>query len=301
MKRLSNYKVDHSNSFGSADDFIEYARQYYSSDFPNAERAGCPDPAVIIELTESNALPGEGLRSHLFSCSECFLSYKDARVKHRKLSNEQLASWWDRLFLSLGQKPALIGASVFIAAFACAGVFIIKEQMTPQVSSFAENLSNQGDSQPDASSASILGLNPGPDSVSPKGLFRHSSKNIRRTTGWSSGVQHKGVYVRINLRASVLRGANQLAPIEGKPIKLSPSRTSFLITLPVSSLKGAYQVSIVNAFGKQIVSGRAISLTGKSLKISLDLRSLMEERYRLCVSRAREIPDCYQVTIINKR
>src|SRR5215208_5277246 len=170
MKSVSNYKVDHSNSFGSTDELIDYARRYYSSDFPNSERAGCLDPAVIIESSESNALPDENLRSHLFSCSECFLSFKNARLKLRRLSNEQPASWWDRVFLIPGRKPALIVASVFVAAFACMGIFILKGQMTPQVPSLVENRSDLGSGQPTAEASGTLGLNAGPDSVSPKDL-----------------------------------------------------------------------------------------------------------------------------------
>jgi hypothetical protein len=98
----------------------------------------------------------------------------------------------------------------------------------------------------------------------------------------------------------VLRGPAPV-PQEGKPKQLSPSRTSFLFTLPEGSLRGTYQVSIVDAFGKQLVSGKGVSSNGKTLKISLDLSELPEQRYRLCVSRPREIPDCYQVTVISKK
>ena len=98
MKRSSYYKAEQPASFDSSDDLIEYAREYYSSDFPNPERAGCPDTGVISELAESGTLPGEDIRSHLFRCSECFNYYSEAQLKLRRLSNAQPATWWGAVF-----------------------------------------------------------------------------------------------------------------------------------------------------------------------------------------------------------
>jgi hypothetical protein len=52
----------------------------------------------------------------------------------------------------------------------------------------------------------------------------------------------------------------------------------------------------VDAFGKTLVTTAANS-DGKTLTTDLDLRSLAARKYRLCLARDGEAPDCYLVSV----
>jgi hypothetical protein len=103
--------------------------------------------------------------------------------------------------------------------------------------------------------------------------------------------------IRIDLREDVMRDAEAGQNDDDKFIELPPRRTSLLIDLPDNSRKGFYEIKIVNPFGKPVISGNGSSRDGKTLKVSLDLRGLAEAKYRLCVSRLGEAPNCYQIMI----
>jgi hypothetical protein len=179
-------------------------------------------------------------------------------------------------------------------------IFIIDEQIKPHLVRVAEYVPDPHGAQSITDEDADTGESDGQKTLGPQVSSHQPSKGVRRLTGRRPRASQEA-YVRIDLRARVLRGPKQLNHVEGNTVELSPARISFLITLPVGSSKGIYQVSIVDAFGRKLVAGKAISSNGKTLKVSLNLSELPEDKYRLCVSRAREIPDCYQVTVINKR
>jgi hypothetical protein len=85
--------------------------------------------------------------------------------------------------------------------------------------------------------------------------------------------------------------------VEERPINIPQSRVRLLLNMPEGSSRGLYDVSIVDAFGKPLLSKKASNPDGKSLRITLDTSGLQERKYILCLSREEEIPDCYTLLI----
>jgi hypothetical protein len=121
------------------------------------------------------------------------------------------------------------------------------------------------------------------------------------TLGVQPSPMHAKASVRVDLREAVLRGTQETQGEEQKPIEIALSRTSFLLMLPENSIKGSYQVKIVDPFANPLITGKATSSNGKILRITLDTRGLAEMRYHLCVSREGDAPYCYPIIVVNKR
>jgi hypothetical protein len=98
--------------------------------------------------------------------------------------------------------------------------------------------------------------------------------------------------------AALLRDAESLA--EEKIVRLRPVRTRFVLTLPEGTSRGTYNVSMVDAYGKPIIMRAGSSPDGKLLKVVLDMEGL-QGKFRLCVSRQGEAPDCYPVLVVEGR
>jgi hypothetical protein len=102
--------------------------------------------------------------------------------------------------------------------------------------------------------------------------------------------------IRINLQEeNLLRDADE-AGGEPRLINLAPRRQRLRLQLPEGSAGGRYAVRVVDAFGKPIITTSAQS-DGRTLTVDLDLRRVTAKRYRLCVARGGEAPDCYMVSI----
>ncbi|HYG82578.1 MAG TPA: hypothetical protein VD861_19435 [Pyrinomonadaceae bacterium] len=77
-------------------EMILLSREYQSANFPNPERLGCPPPETLREQIASGALPGDDLRAHLFSCSECFRSYRFALAAHKSQADALTTPSWSQ-------------------------------------------------------------------------------------------------------------------------------------------------------------------------------------------------------------
>ncbi|HKB09751.1 MAG TPA: hypothetical protein VKD69_03815, partial [Vicinamibacterales bacterium] len=92
----------------------ETAIEYFSTAFPNPERAGCPGPERL-RAAASSADPVSGdLRTHLFQCSECFISFRAARLVASSMNRNDSASprrAWRRLAIGAAAVVAAIGVA----------------------------------------------------------------------------------------------------------------------------------------------------------------------------------------------
>ncbi|HEY1402802.1 MAG TPA: hypothetical protein VGB05_01610, partial [Pyrinomonadaceae bacterium] len=79
-------------------------------------------------------------------------------------------------------------------------------------------------------------------------------------------------------------------------INLSRTRQQLRLRMPDGSSSGRYTVTIVDAFGKRLLTTTANS-NGKTLTVALNLRSLDTKKYRLCLEHNGESPDCYLIVI----
>jgi hypothetical protein len=96
--------------FNPPEEFVTCAKEYYSSDFPNPDRVGCSGISVLNRLLRIGGLPGDALRAHLFSCSECFREYREVLSTRRKTTPVEVTLWRNKLLTFFARKPAAIFA-----------------------------------------------------------------------------------------------------------------------------------------------------------------------------------------------
>ena len=73
---------------------IKFSQKYHSTNFPNPERLHCPPQKTLLSLIKSGKLPDNQLRSHLYSCSECFRDYRGALAAYRNQADVQAMPRW---------------------------------------------------------------------------------------------------------------------------------------------------------------------------------------------------------------
>ena len=299
MKTRGN-KETGGKPFQSAEDFQSFAQEYYSIEFPNPGREGCPEKAMLESLVRSESLPDREMRRHLFSCSNCFSEYKAAMAVYLKTHSLQPVSRWKFSLFDFKLKP-LPG---LVAAFSLSlliffGLLVNHLYRRSQPSTIAplssEQISEPADADPNTETNLLA--NAGPLAADPQLPDGAQSRLPSKSSGRRLRPPPITFAIRIDLREDVIRDAEVRQSDDDKFIELPPRRTSLLIDLPDNSRKGLYEIKIVNSFGKPLISGNGSSRDGKMLKVSLDLRGLAEAKYRLCVSRLGEAPNCYQIMI----
>jgi hypothetical protein len=105
------------------------------------------------------------------------------------------------------------------------------------------------------------------------------------------------IFVRVDLDEYRTFREIQTEEENRRAIRLPRSRTRISFKLPAGSANGTYLVQVVDAFNKPLVTGKAKSVNGKTLDVTLDAGNLEEKSYRLCISRKDEAPDYYLVIV----
>lgn len=289
--------------FAEPDEIIALAQAYYATEFPNSARRGCQPADVLREIERSGKLPDARLRAHLFNCSECFRSFRSARISHRSqtAANE---TWWHGLAKIFATGRTVIVASVLslVLLIMTADVFLPRTGVWPM--NIAINNPPRGNAVPsaqtDAAPAIATAVTNNTTASVPQ-LARtrmtrdadpQRAKKIPRSARTTATVR----VIEINLEEeNLLRDGDE---VTGKPrlINLAPQRQRLRLQLPEGSASGRYAVNVVDAFGKPLITTSAIS-NGKTLMVFLDLRSLTAKKYRLCIARSGEAPDCYLVNV----
>lgn len=299
MKTRGNRETG-GKAFKSAEDFQSFAQEYYSIEFPNPDREGCPKEAMLESLVRSESLPDQEMRGHLFSCSDCFSEYKAAMAVYLKTPSLRPVSRWKfSLFdFKLKPLPGLV-AALSLSLLMFFGLFVNHLNRRSQPSAIAPPSSEQISEPVDADPNTPTNLlaNAGQLATAPQLPDGAQSKLPSKPSGRRLRPSPVTFAIRIDLREDVIRDGEVGQSDDEKLIELPPRRTNLLIDLPDNSRKGIYEIKIVNPFGKPLISGNGSSRDGKMLKVSLDLRGLAEAKYRLCVSRLGEAPNCYQIMI----
>lgn len=292
--------------FTDPEGLVTFAQAYYATEFPNDGRSGCPPVEALLKASHSGTPPDERMRSHLFSCSDCFRSYRSARMS-RQARAVPAARWWDQLGAGLAslrspRMPVAAGALslVFLGVLTAA---LLRQGRTDSPA-VAVNYSPKG--SPPAAPAETIDAGAAssapesdPDRAQPvrpaaKGAPRKAKAGEMRTRRRAS---LRVVY--IDLIADDLSRGDDQNGAGRRVITLMPERQRLRLRMARGSAPGRYTVKIVDAFGKPLLTTTAKS-GGRTLTVELDLSGLATKSYRLCLSRDGEAPDCYLLTVLDK-
>lgn len=292
--------------FADPEEVVAFAQAYYATEFPNDERRGCPTAESLRKVAHSGTPPDESLRSHLFICSECFRTFRSARMT-RPAQAAPSGRLWDRLsarFVHFRSPwvPIAAGASCLLFfGMITAALLRYGHTDSPAV---AANYSPHGISPASQPAAVDTGAASGEPELSPRGPKQgHPASKLpplaTKAVPKRSHTQPPLQVVDIDLKEDdLLRGDNEAGPGR-RVITLSPKRQRLRLRMPHGSVAGRYTVKVVDAYGKPLLTVGAKS-SGKTLNVELDLSRLAAKLYRLCLSRADEAPDCYLMSVSDK-
>lgn len=289
--------------FADPEEIVTFAQAFYATEFPNDAWRGCPPPAALRESARSGALPDGQLRSHLFNCSECFRSFRSARMS-RHTQAAPARRWLRRLVLVSAKLrspwlPVTVGACCLLflglialtllrhasRGSAAVAVNYSRQEANPAtVSGGAETLITPVESGSESGRRGQAH----PALEAPPRAHKVSPRNPR--------TQPPLPVVYIDLKEdNLLRGDDSAGPAR-RVITLSPERQRLRLRMPQGSAAGWYTVRVVDAYGKTLLTTSARS-NGRTLRVEMDLRGLTAKTYRLCLSREGEAPDCYLMSV----
>lgn len=292
--------------FTDPEEVVTFAQAYYATEFPNDGRLGCPSAGELRRAAHSGAPADERLRSHLFACSDCFRSYRSARMSQQEQA-PPAARWRDRLEAGVASLkshwwPVAAGALGLIFLGLITAALLRPSRIdSPAV---AVNYSPSGIPPATPQEATGTGVAPSvsetdkapvpPDrpaaKVSPRGAGGEEGQRTRR--------QPPLRVVYIDLIADDLSRGDKQTGTGRRVITLMPERQRLRLRMPRGSAVGNYTVKVVDAYGKPVMT-TAARFGGRVLTVDLDLRALSAKSYRLCISREGEAPDCYLMSITN--
>jgi len=259
------------------EEMVSLAKEYFSNEFPDSDR-DCPSPIDLIKQIESGRLPDDALRQHLLACSSCFVKYGEhlqrscdvqpVVVPSRRRISEFTHYPWLRI----------LGPSLAVLLLAVIAVIYFRPKNVQEKTT----LVNQPVEVVNAN-ANVITTVPSPP------VRIDSSKDIERATH----------VARVDLRSYSPQRGNKTDD-EPTTLQIEQKPTAFTITLPEGSPPGTYSVSLLDAFGKSIKSRTSYSADGKRLTATLNLDNLRMQKYRLCVSRSDEPPNCYPIVITSR-
>jgi hypothetical protein len=259
------------------EELVSLAQEYFSHEFPTTGNR-CPSPGEIARQIESEQLPDDALREHLLTCSSCFVTYKEHLQRSRDMQpvvvplrrriSEFLRNPWLRVLVP--SLPVLLLAVVAVFYFRAKN----SQVNVTSVNSPVEVVN--------ANANAAITTQPSPVQIDP-------SNQVERTTQ----------VARVDLRKYSPQRGNETGE-EPPPLQIEERPTAFTITMPEGSPPGIYTVSILDAFGKPIKTRTSRSVDGKRLTATLNLDNLRNQKYRLCVSRSDEPPNCYPIAITKR-
>ncbi len=291
--------------FADPDEVVTFAQAYYATEFPHGERSNCPPVEALRAAACSGTLPDANVRAHLFKCSECFRAYRSARMGQRPQAVTR-NTWWPGLSAALSglsARPAtfMVGAlCLLLFGFIAVALVWHARIETPSVA--------LNDSRPEQAvrptppliaPPAVPGATGEPKPMAPAGrmsLMQTAQLRRPKATTRISRTLSPLPLVEINLKEDGLLRDGGESGGRQHAIELARERQRLRLRLPEGSGGGRYTVTVVDAFGKPLVTTTGNS-NGKTLTVDLDLRSLDMRQYRLCMARSGEAPDCYLLAI----
>ncbi len=262
----------------SPEELSAAAREYFSRDFPNPERVGCPNPEVIGGTARSGLMPDDELRAHLFGCSECFREYCEALSVSKQFQVEISGGWLSRWLNWRGDRrsfylPALASALALVLGFS--GYYALQHRPRPGVEQRPQSL------QSDVALKAAAQPSPTDSGVAPL------------TTG-------SVLTVRIDLNeygADPDANRGSQGRLIEQSIYLPAKRVNLRLRLRRGSPAGSYRISLIDAFDQTLITRKSFSRDGKNLLVELNLKPVHRRGSRLRLQFANEVPDDYPIKI----
>jgi len=299
------------------EELASLARRYYAARFPNPKRLGCPLPGEINKVIRGRQAPDEALREHLFECSECFGEYRQS-LAQRGPAPDEVA--WRKWLISVitSKRSALTLASVILvlSSFFLYRLVLLKPayEAGEKTRSAPSDDRAGGGGEAAASQVAAVAIATVPKSTGNSraiaGAWKSSGASAPGAETLDVDLDNYQVFRRSQREglttasegASGTGGAkSSVGPDEAtsgeKVISLPATRASLVLQLPETGAPGKYNVSLINAFGRSLLSNTAFSPDGAKLQVTLDLRRVPPKKYRLRLWRNGEAPAFYDVVI----
>jgi hypothetical protein len=286
------------------------ARKYFGEDFPNSTRVDCPSTDSIRNLISEKKLPSEDLRTHLFSCSECFNDY---RVLLEQSKSIQVPN---KGFLKFDLAPLFVGAIAIILLCLGIGFWVLttrfnstdlarmsdpqlEKDVTPIVPVIENtNLSSKVaiENSKKTNTESVVNRTKTSDNVT-SGSKNNAVTSIKDDTSVPLSEKNKS---EIDLtKQGILRStANEDVQ---KPIHLQSEEIQLRVKLPENSPRGKYEIYVVDEFGNALTAKKSIQVSKPIISVQLDLRKIVGDKKRLCIGLTGEVPDCVLINIDVKK
>jgi hypothetical protein len=271
------------------EDFTNAAAESAARDYPNAERRGCPPAGTRSRLLGAGRLPDTDERGHLLNCSECYVEYREALGLARRVGSRPVGSptrWtgWSRIQLA--------AAMMLLAGASSLAWWVTRAAMSvaPREPSVAErSIASPGVPEPTPEAP-----------ATPVAEQDRVDRPAEAAPATRSVLQPEALLtLHIDLQEpTVFRDGLGSGPLDDKGIVLPAARTRLALSLPEHSAPGAYRVTVVDAFGRELIEANGTSRSGETLAVVLDLAHVPSGPHRLCVARSDEVPDCYRALIV---
>ncbi len=289
--------------FTDPEEIVTFAQAYYATEFPNDARRDCPPAEFLRAAALAVSLPDVGLRAHLFRCSECFRLYRSVRMSHhpQAAAGQSPGRRLSTVLAGLTLRPAPMAVAASCLVFLVAGAAALWWRAIDHAPPVAVNYSRQEYPPPVMLSTPQAGSAGTTDAtkLSARQPERALSTRITQAQRPKKEREKRRTQpalriVEISLKEDDLQRGDGID--KQRLINLMPERQRLRLRLPRGSVSGRYTVRIVDAFGKTLVT-KAANSDGKTLRVELDLSTLTKNKYRLCLGRDGEAPDCYLVSV----
>lgn len=289
--------------FTDPEELLTFAQAYYATEFPKDEQRDCLPVEALRKAAHTGAPPDESLRSHLFSCSDCFRTYRSARMTRQVQAAP--AGWWrERLgarFAGRGSSWMPVAAGVF--SLILLGLVTATLLRRPRTDSTAVVMSYSlrvtppaTPSSSDNGSVPVEPLQESGRPVAERQVTRPAARVSKPAAGSTRQPQLALRVVYVDLKEDDLVRGDSERGDGSRIITLAPERQRLRLRLPRGSVAGRYTVKVVDAYGKPLLT-TAARTGGRMLTVEIDLRGLDAKLYRLCLSRDGEAPDCYLMSV----
>lgn len=290
------------------------AKNYQASEFPNPERADCLSDKRLRAIAKSDALPDTEIRRHLLNCSPCFNKFQEVKngVKSAAVSSadsfsEKGAKKFFPFSFLLKPIPALI--MLFLLIGGVAAIFYLSrntsEKYVADNNKILDDIQNgqANDLQHADKKVKEVEQVANDETKDSNGVFsRDRSNSLNKKKEEQETVKRKTDELNLSAKMVVNLDLSKAAVFRNDDsqvrtnLLLPSSQIKVNVKLPENYPAGKYRVSLLDEFGKPLITDQTISSNGKTAVFKLNLKNKTGSA-RLCVAPIGETPDCFAIKI----